>query len=76
MLGNQVTPVPLVLDGAEHTPPCPLEVVAFDGAEGAAVTLQLVATTVAYAEPRLGGWVDFRTIDISLPTVEGMAAGR
>ncbi len=76
VLGNQVTPVPLVLDGAEHTATVPLEVVAFDGAEGAGVTLQLVATTVAYAEPRLGGRVDFRTIDISLPTVEGMAAGR
>ena len=48
--------------------------VAFDGSEGATVTLQLVATTVAYAEPRLGGQVDLSTIDISLPTVEGMTA--
>jgi hypothetical protein len=33
------------------------------------MTLQLVATTSAYATPRLGGSVNFSKIRISLPTV-------
>ena len=46
----------------------PLEIVAHAAAAGQHLTLQLVATTVAYAQPRLGGTVTFDKIDISLPT--------
>lgn len=39
---------------------------------GTTITLQLVATTVAYAVPRLGGSIDFSAIAIKLPTGSGL----
>jgi ABC-2 type transport system ATP-binding protein len=77
VLGNQITPIAVDLDGEEHTVEVPLEVVAHAAAEGSSVTLQLVATTVAYATPRLGGSIDFSAITVRLPVVEGLTpAGR
>ena len=35
-------------------------------------TLQLVATTVAYTQPRLGGSVTFSAINVTLPVVSGL----
>ena len=67
VLGNQITPVDVTLDGRTHTTSVPLEMVAFTGEPGHTVQLQLVATTVAYAQPRLGGDVDFLHIHVSLP---------
>ena len=75
VLGNQITPIAVTLDGASHTATVPLEWVAFDAKARSTITLQLVATTVAYAPPRLGGQVDFTSIDISLPVVTGMDRG-
>ena len=46
--------------------------VAFTAAPGAHLTLQLVATTIAYAEPRLGGTIDFNAVQLELPTVTGV----
>ena len=46
--------------------------VAFTAKPGAHLTLQLVATTVAYAQPRLGGTIDFSAVRITLPTVTGV----
>ena len=72
VLDNQVTPIAVELDGREHTVEVPLEVVSHLGAAGSSVTLQLVATTVAYAEPRLGGTVDLSGITVRLPVVDGL----
>ncbi len=69
VLGNQVTPIEVVLDGAAHTVTVPLEMVAHFMVSGTSLTLQIVATTVAYAAPRLGGTVTFEAIDISLPVM-------
>ena len=69
VLGNQITPVPLTLDGASHEVTVPLEVVVHLLGPGATLRLQLVATTTAYGPPRLGGSVDLSEITISLPTV-------
>ncbi|HKY66222.1 MAG TPA: alpha/beta fold hydrolase, partial [Acidimicrobiales bacterium] len=57
VLGNQITPVPLTLDGTEHRVEVDLEVVAHHLAPRSRVTLQIVATTPGYATPRLGGTV-------------------
>lgn len=77
VLDNQVTPVEVLLDGESHSVSVPLEVVSYAAAAGTSVTLQLVATTVAYAEPRLGGNVEFTSIDLALPVVTGLTlAGR
>jgi ABC-2 type transport system ATP-binding protein len=71
VLGNQITPLPVTLDGAPHELNVPLEMIAHRFAPGATLTLQLVATTVAYVQPRLGGTVTFSKIDVSLPVISG-----
>jgi ABC-2 type transport system ATP-binding protein len=72
VVGNQITPVPVVLDGKSHTLSVPLEIVSQQLARGDSMTLQLVATTVAYAPPRLGGRLHFTKIRIEVPTVAGL----
>ena len=69
VLGNQITPIAMTFDGTPHSVDVPLEMIAHDFAAGSSLTLQLVATTVAYVQPRLGGDVNFSKISISLPVV-------
>ncbi|MGH9229479.1 MAG: CocE/NonD family hydrolase [Acidimicrobiales bacterium] len=73
VFGNQITPVPLTLDGDEHTAQVDLEVVAHHLVEGARVILQLVATTPAYATPRLGGELTVTDIALELPTTDDLS---
>lgn len=73
VVGNQITPIPVTLDGATHTLTIPLEAVVFTSKPGSSLELQLVATTVAYVQPRLGGSVNFSHIAISLPTATGLS---
>jgi len=73
VLGNQVTPVPLTLDGRSHTLALRLETVAYTAKPGTSLELQLVATTVAYITPQLGGSVDFTRIRLVLPTAEQLS---
>ncbi len=72
VLGNQITPIPLNLDGATHQVTLPLEMVAHTLLPGSSVTLQLVANTVAFADTRLGGVVDMAAIRLELPTAVGV----
>jgi ABC-2 type transport system ATP-binding protein len=74
VLGNQVTPIPVALDGSTHTVSIPLEIVAYTATPASHVELQLVATTVAYATPRLGGSVDFSSIRLALPVASTLTA--
>ncbi|MFN8037209.1 MAG: alpha/beta fold hydrolase [Acidimicrobiia bacterium] len=67
VLGTQITPVDVTLDGAAHETTVPLEAVVFTGDPSSKVKLQLVATTTAYAKPRLGGQVQFDRIHVELP---------
>jgi ABC-2 type transport system ATP-binding protein len=67
VLGNQITPIPVTLDGRDHTVELPLEVVAHATKPGDRLTLQIVATTVAYAEPRLGGQITIPSVELTLP---------
>jgi len=73
VVGNQITPIQVTLDGKEHSTTLPLEIVVFTAKPGSKLTLQLVATTVAYAEPRLGGTIDFQSVHLGLPTVTGVS---
>jgi hypothetical protein len=51
----------------------PLEMIAHHLRPGHTLTLQLVASTVAYSTPpRLGGQVSFEHIRIELPIAKGM----
>lgn len=72
VLGNQITPVPVTLDGDEHDVDIDLEVVAHHLAEGDSVTLQIVATTPAYATPRLGGEIEVTALDLELPVTDAL----
>ena len=71
VVGNQITPVPVELDGKVHTVKAPLEVVAHKVGPQSDLVLQLVATTTLYGTPRLGGSVEVQQASISLPTVTG-----
>jgi ABC-2 type transport system ATP-binding protein len=75
VLGNQITPIQVVLDGQTHTLTVPLEMVAFSATPSSHLELQLVATTVAYAQPRLGGSVDFTQVHLSLPVASTIEPG-
>lgn len=46
--------------------------IVFSATAGSKLTIQLVASTVAYAQPRLGGSVGFGAIDLELPTTTGL----
>ncbi len=68
VLGDQITPIAVTLDGENHTTEVDLEIVAHHLAPGATIRLQLVATTVAYATPMLGGSITFESVEITVPT--------
>jgi ABC-2 type transport system ATP-binding protein len=72
VLGNQATPFAITLDGATHTTSVPMEIVAFTAETSSDVELQLVATTVTYEVPRMGGSVDFSTIHLILPVASSL----
>jgi ABC-2 type transport system ATP-binding protein len=73
VLGNQVTPVPIKLDGARHTLTESLELLSATDRPGETFTLQLAASTVAYQAQRATGAVRFANIHIELPTVDPSA---
>ena len=72
VVDNQITPIALKLDGRTHTADVDMEVIAQHLEPGHPLTLQLVATTVAYAIPRLGGTVTFSKIALSIPVAKGV----
>ena len=71
VVGNQVTPVPVVLDGDEHTVAVPLEQVVHLVGPSSDLVLQVVATTTLYGDPRFGGSVELSKVSVELPTVTG-----
>ncbi len=68
VVGNQITPVPVTLDGEEHTAEVDLEIIAQHMLAKSSLTLQVVASTGAYAKPELGGEIDVSSLNVSLPT--------
>jgi ABC-2 type transport system ATP-binding protein len=76
VVNNQITPIPVTLDGRSHTVTVPLETIAYKAEAGHSLELQLVATTVAYITPRLGGTVDFSRVTVTLPSVKGLGVLR
>ena len=67
VLGNQITPITVKLDGRRHTVTRALEIVAHTLRGRGGITLQLVASTPAYAQPQLGGSIRFRSVTLRLP---------
>ncbi len=69
VLGNQITPIDVVLDGARHTVTVPLEMIVAAANRGAPLTLQLVAQSSLYDTFPVGGSVAFSKVAVSLPAV-------
>ena len=69
VLGNQVTPIPVTLDGRAHTLTIPLEAVAADVASGSTYTLQITDGTTVYFAARGAGLVTMSKIALTVPTV-------
>jgi ABC-2 type transport system ATP-binding protein len=72
VVNNQITPIPVTLDGKSHTVTLPLESIGYTAKAGTSLQLQLVATTVAYITPRLGGTINFERVRVEVPTAKGL----
>ena len=74
VLGNQVTPLPVTLDGQTHTLSIPLEAVAADAVPGSTYTLQITDGTSVYFAAREAGLVNLSHVGVSIPTVAAGAS--
>jgi ABC-2 type transport system ATP-binding protein len=70
VLGNQATPIPVTLDGAEHTVERPLEPVAAAATKDSRYQLQIAAYSGLYGPQRAAGSVTFSRVDVALPVVD------
>ena len=66
VVGNQATPIPVTLDGAEHTVDIPLESIASLSTD-AGYELQIVSDTTLYDAQRSAGVIEVEKADVSLP---------
>jgi ABC-2 type transport system ATP-binding protein len=70
VLGNQITPLPVTLDGKSHSLSLPLEMVAATAKHSSRFTLQLVADSKLYDTHPAGGSVTFSKVHVTLPGVQ------
>lgn len=73
VVGNQATPIPVVLDGRTHTVSRALEAVAASAPAGTRYTLQVTGGTLLYGPVRAAGAISFADIDLMLPTADAAA---
>jgi len=67
VVGNQITPLPLALDGKRHRVTLPLEAISYDLRKGRHLQVQVVAQSSAYDVYPKGGKVRFSRIGVRLP---------
>jgi ABC-2 type transport system ATP-binding protein len=67
VLGNQITPLPVTLDGATHSLSLPLEMIAATAKRSSRFTLQLVAQSKLYETHPQGGSIRFTKVNVTLP---------
>ena len=70
VVGNQITPFALRLNGKKQKAGVPLEAITFAMRKGQKLTLQIVAQSSAYNTFPKGGKVRFSKIKVSLPAVD------
>lgn len=70
VLGNQVRPIPVTLDGKRHTIRRPLEALAARAGPGSNFRLQIAPATTVYASQRTTGLIDFSRVAVRLPIVD------
>lgn len=69
VLGHQITPIPLTLDGGTHTVKRDLELIAASGRPGSSYTLQLVAGSTVWGPQRSAGVAQLQSVKVALPVV-------
>jgi ABC-2 type transport system ATP-binding protein len=72
VVGNQVTPIPVTLDGAEHTMEIPLERIA-SVSTASGYELQLISASTVYDIQRSAGLIDVSSAKLSLPVTQPYA---
>ena len=70
VLGNIATPIPVTLDGQQHSISRELEMVAARAPAGGGYTLQLTPSSTLYDLQRAVGLITFDSINVSLPIAE------
>jgi ABC-2 type transport system ATP-binding protein len=72
VVGNLVTPVPVTLDGQQHTVELPMEWIAYTSElANDNLTLQITSSTTAYEQAWAYGWINIGDIALDIPTVAG-----
>lgn len=66
--GNQVTPVPLILDGTERTVTVPLEEISYLVTPQSRLVLQVTPSSSVYTSPKVTALTSF-TASVSLPVI-------
>jgi ABC-2 type transport system ATP-binding protein len=69
VLGNIVSPIPVILDGKEHTTlPIDMEAIAYTMNPGDSVTLQIFDSATSFEDFSSFGVVNVKSVGLSLPT--------
>jgi ABC-2 type transport system ATP-binding protein len=75
VLGNQVTPIPVTLDGRRHTITRSLEGIAVSAPAGARYTLQITGGSQVYGPVRDAATLKLSAIELSIPRPGAVAVG-
>jgi ABC-2 type transport system ATP-binding protein len=75
VLGNQATPIPILLDGKPHTITRSLEGVAASVTPASKYRLQITGGTLVYGPARTAASLTVSQVHVELPTVTGAQAG-
>lgn len=67
VLGNQVTPIPVTLDGSERTVTWNMEDIVYTAGAGDSLTLQITSSAVNYANFIDVGVIDISELELTLP---------
>jgi ABC-2 type transport system ATP-binding protein len=73
VLGNLATPIPLTLDGQQHSISRDLELVAGRAPAGGGYTLQITPSSSLYEIQRSAGAVTFSNVDVTMPLGDPVA---
>lgn len=69
VIGNVVTPIPVTLDGREHTITIPMEAVAYTLEPGHTATVQITSSATPFLNFTQFGVINISGVEVSLPTV-------
>jgi ABC-2 type transport system ATP-binding protein len=75
VLGNQVTPIPIVLDGQQHTVERTLEPIAVHATPSSRYRVQVAGGTTLYGLQRSAGAVTLSRVEAALPVRAPIAGG-